>query len=354
MKKNNRKILILYSQLAGYLVSNLNYFLELNPESQIDIIYYPKSINAPFDFQLHNNIKLHDRKKHSNKSLTKLVDNINPDLALVSGWFDNSYLKISKKLKKNGKPTVCVIDNFFTGSTRQIFGLFPLKLLLRSCFSNAWVPGIRQYSYANLLGFRHKSIQTGFYCADLTLFEKNDKDIRLKKGQKNLLYVGRLVKYKWINELVDTFLTIKAKYNLDWSLTVVGNGPLENKLPESEYVKYIKFTQPEDLYKLALNAHAFVLPSIHENFGVTLHEFAATGLPILCSDNIGAQSEFVINNYNGWVFNSGSKISLKKTLHKMMNCNHNELEKMGNKSIEMSKKINKNEWCQTLLNYANN
>ena len=130
MKKNNRKILILYSQLAGYLVSNLNYFLELNPESQIDIIYYPKSTNAPFDFQLHDNIKLHERKKYSNKSLTKLVDNINPDVALVSGWFDNSYLKISKKLKKNGKLTVCVIDNFFTGSIRQIFGLFPLKLLV--------------------------------------------------------------------------------------------------------------------------------------------------------------------------------------------------------------------------------
>ena len=150
---------------------------------------------------------------------------MNPDVALVSGWFDNSYLIISKKLKKNGKPTVCLIDNFFTGSLLQVLASFPLKLILRSCYTNAWVPGIRQYSYANLIGFKHNSIQMGFYCPDLSLFEKKSKDCRPKSGTKNLLFVGRLVKYKWINELVDSFLIIKNKYNLDWKLTVVGNGP---------------------------------------------------------------------------------------------------------------------------------
>ena len=90
------------------------------------------------------------------------------------------------------------------------------------------MPGsrIRQYSYANLIGFKHNSIQMGFYCPDLSLFEKKSKDCRPKQEQKSL-FVGRLVKYKWINELVDSFLIIKNKYNLDWKLTVVGNGPLE-------------------------------------------------------------------------------------------------------------------------------
>ena len=146
-----------------------------------------------------------------------------------------------------------------------------------------------------------------------------------------------MVKSKWINELVDSFLIIKNKYNLDWKLTVVGNGPLECKLIDSKYVEYIKFTQPEDLYKLALNSNAFVLPSVHENFGVTLHEFASTGLPILCSDNVGSQSDFVINNYNGWVFNAGSKISLRKTMYKMMSCDYDKLEEMGKNSLSISK-----------------
>ena len=64
----------------------------------------------------------------------------------------------------------------------------------------------------------------GFYCPDLSLFEKKSKDWTKIRNKKSL-FVGRLVKYKWINELVDSFLIIKNKYNLDWKLTVVGNGP---------------------------------------------------------------------------------------------------------------------------------
>ena len=35
-----------------------------------------------------------------------------------------------------------------------------------------------------------------------------------------------------------------------------------------------------------------------------------------------------------------------------MSCDYDKLEEMGKNSLSISKKYNKNEWCQILLNYA--
>ena len=51
------------------------------------------------------------------------------------------------------------------------------------------------------------------------------------------------------------------------------------------------FIQPENLEKVK-NAGCFVLPSLKDNWGVVVHEFAAAGLPLIISDGVGAKLLF--------------------------------------------------------------
>ena len=61
---------------------------------------------------------------------------------------------------------------------------------------------------------------------------------------------------------------------------------------------------------ILISCGVFVLPSIYEPWALVLQEFAAAGLPILCSSICGASPHFVINNYNGYTFTAGDVLFL--------------------------------------------
>ena len=60
-----------------------------------------------------------------------------------------------------------------------------------------------------------------------------------------------------------------------------------------------------DPCKSYAEADLFILPSLHESFGLTVLEAMASGLPIIVSNNVGA-SQHIIEGKNGFVVSSGS------------------------------------------------
>ena len=107
----------------------------------------------------------------------------------------------------------------------------------------------------------------------------------------------------------------------------------------SDSVRFNEFMQPDQLAKEQAMAGCFVLPSRHEPWGVVVHEFAAAGLPILASDVVGATSKFVIDGYNGFIFKSDSVSALTQAMQKIISCNDDKLEEMGQRSYELSSRI---------------
>ena len=66
----------------------------------------------------------------------------------------------------------------------------------------------------------------------------------------------------------------------------------------------IKVTlSPGDPIKNYKQASIFVLPSIHESFGLVVLEAMASGLPTIISDSVGAK-DCVVNEKTGFVFES--------------------------------------------------
>lgn len=149
------------------------------------------------------------------------------------------------------------------------------------------------------------------------------KDYKEFKGKTNLLFVGRLVPYKGVPELLRIL-----EDREDFSLTIIGRGALDNsvgkqvKSPKlAGRVKWVKEgISDRELSEYYRGADYLVLPSIttQEGFGLTALEAMASGTPALVSDKTGVSKELKKKGLSKAVidFKKISKNSLPKITEK--------------------------------------
>ena len=88
------------------------------------------------------------------------------------------------------------------------------------------------------------------------------------------------------------------------------------------------------------NAGVFCMPSLSEQWGVSIHEASCIGMPLLLSDVCGSIPTFLIEGYNGYKFEAGSVSSLKEKMKSLIQCSDEELFAMGTKSHVLGQRIN--------------
>lgn len=128
---------------------------------------------------------------------------------------------------------------------------------------------------------------------------------KLQRGERKLvLYVGRLVREKGLQTLLDAF-EILLKENIRARLVIVGEGPVKEELMEKvlsngmhDHVHFTGFVDEASLVSLYKSSDVFVLPSLYEPFGIVALEAMASGVPVVVSD-VGGLSEIVENGLNG-------------------------------------------------------
>ena len=169
----------------------------------------------------------------------------------------------------------------------------------------------------------------------------------IKSIYYSFLYVGRYLTIKGIEDLWSAFLKFNET-NKEWILNCVGNGELfKNKIKHKNIIHH-DFIQPECLPKLVSKSGVFIMPSHFDHWGMAVQEFAAAGLPIICSSEVGSATEFLKEGENGYSFEAKNIESLCETLHKIANNDTNKLIRFGNKSNELSSKYNVKTWSDTL------
>lgn len=341
------KLLILYSEIAGYTLACLDQLLR-REHIHVRLIRWPVNAEAPFHFEFGERMEVIDRSTLSQQALNEQVQQFAPDAIFTSGWIDKGYVK-ALSLRPATCPVICGLDNQWTGSLRQRVATWLSPWLVRRHFDYLWGAGPRQRAFAQQLGYDDAHIREGYYSADVARFATGAETTpeRFDVAPRRLLYVGRLMAHKGIGELIEAFLQTSSESG--WRLSLVGKADRSVSLPRDPRIEYQDFVQPEALPAVYHAAQAFVLPSQAEPWGVALHEAAASGLPLIASDAVGAADAFLAPGENGFVHEAGVAGSLRDALERLFACRSDHLAQMGAKSQQLAHRITPQTWADTLL-----
>jgi len=315
----------------GYTLACLEN-LSKKRKTNVEVVYWDKNKLTPY-YPESPYLNFYPRSSLDYNKLIGLTQRLSPDMVYISGRMDNTYLRVARYCRSQGITTISGMDNQYLGNVRQKIAALFSPLLYRKYFDYIWVPGESQKRYALKLGSSEDRILTNLYSADYELFSKVNW-----KFSKRLVYTGRFAEVKNIERLINAFQKLELH---DWKLTLIGSGPLENKIKsaKSKNVEVISFLNPGALMENMGEGGVFCLPSLNEPYGVVVHEYAAAGYPLLVSNRVGAIEHFLQVGKNGYIFEPTNEEDLKEKLLTITSLSESKLTEMSKLSKTLASTI---------------
>lgn len=280
--------------------------------------------------------------------LWRMLTDFAPDAVVMTSWnFSDAYRAAMRRLRP---PVVriLVMDNLWRAAPKQWAGRLAHRWYLDPLVDAVMVPSDRTEFYARRLGFAAADVIRGSLSADTTLFSSPPRDGAELSGRRTFLYVGRLVDHKGADLLAAAYARYRELVAEPWALQVVGMGPLEPLLREVPGVELLGFRQPPEVAQLMREVSCYVLPSHIEPYGVVVHEAAASGLPVLCSDFAGAAAGMVQDGQNGWVVPASDVEAWAQAMARMSALPAERLADMSRVSVAIAQRLSPRGWAVNL------
>ena len=161
---------------------------------------------------------------------------------------------------------------------------------------------------------------------------------------KRILHLGRLVKWKRVDLLIEAVTQLSAKHETI-ELVIVGAGPEEESLKQLAAQKVpggrVKFLgsiyDSEALSVEILSSAIYVLAGMG---GLSINEAMAFGLPVVCSRCDGTETDLVSDGENGLFFIEGDAVDLASKIDSLL-LDPVRTQAMGEKALSViQEKIN--------------
>jgi glycosyltransferase involved in cell wall biosynthesis len=148
---------------------------------------------------------------------------------------------------------------------------------------------------------------------------------KVETGQTiRFIFIGWLVKDKGIVEILEACRALRDE-GYQFNFTLVGGGTFLDstaafisKYHLNDIVTIAGWQGKEEIRSLLSSSHVFVLPTYHEGFPNALMEAMSVGLPAISTD-VGAITETLIDEVNGYVIKVGDAKDLTNAMKKYIN-----------------------------------
>ena len=227
------------------------------------------------------------------------------DLIIVNGY--NNYPFI-----------LTFLFNFFSrkkkyiateSDTQLVIPKNPIKrfvkwLYLSIVFRNKYVLGFAGGNFTHKELFSYYGMQDGRIFL-MPMMVDNAKFYQEQKqfpATFTFLYVGRLVKHKNVEALIEQFNRYFSDKNV--TLRIVGSGNEGDRLRRkyaSNKVLFLGKKVDKELIKEFQNASCFLCPSFFEPWGLVVNEAMSSGLPVIATKYVGASFDLIKDKETGFV-----------------------------------------------------
>lgn len=283
------------------------------------------------------NVNYYDRESFKLIHKLRFISELKPSIIYVSGWMYPDDVLLCFLLRIKGYKIIVGFDDIWHNSIKQRFAKLFAPYILQRFYSYAWVAGPYQYDYAVNLGFIKKNIIFNCLSADTGVFRARNKCLHDFEVLK-FVYVGRFSEEKGVRLLLNSWRTITLQFP-HVRLDLIGNGNILNEIELPSNVEIFDFMDSEQLSQKLDEYNCAIIPSISEQWSISLHEFTLKGLPVISSNIVGAIPLFLIDNFNGYTFKSNSMNDLVRILIKFILLEDSKKVEMSKNSLLLSKRI---------------
>ena len=345
------RILFLVTELSTYMARCIEELATL-PGMAVGVVCVDPGINAPYDLGevTPNGVSVYRYRSLPGRRLVQgVASQFVPDVVVISGWQIPQYRHVARRI---GKRTLRVLfmDNQWLATPKQLLGVATASVYVRPLFDVAFLPGERHAVFARKLGFPHHAIWRGMYSCDQPRFARafDSRQAGPPEDAHSFLFVGRLVAEKGLDVLAEAYDMYRVRAEQPWPLVICGRGPLEHIFEGRPGVRVVGFVQPETLPDVFAGAGCFVMPSRFEPWGVAIHEAAAAGLPVICTNACGAAPHLVEDGVNGYVVETGSASYLADAMVKVAGLTNEARAHMSSMSNTLSVRYTPAYWAASV------
>ena len=286
-----KRVLFLTNAPAPY---QLEFFSEFKAHVELKVVFFsPKIENNPWAGRDESHyVTLSNAKDWV--TLKTLISEFNPDVCIFGGYKD--HLIVRAKI-------LCLVSNIKvchwlerplpSSGVKAALKYSIMRVFL--AFSDA-VFAIGQDAEA-MYAHMAKQVFNIPYSIDSSSYRIREwKDSSVVR----FLFVGQLIERKGVDRLLKAFHSFHEDKA---SLTIVGTGPLSDVVRrlshQQKNISKLDYQKPKDMKGLFANYDVFILPSVHDGWGVVVSEAMAAGLPVIGTPACGAVKDLVIAGHNG-------------------------------------------------------
>lgn len=341
------KVVICWSGMQGYSASCLQ---ALNKRQGVDLhVIHLDYQDLPYQEELLtgiSNVRLQAREP--NTAIPDMVAAERPDIVFLCGWFYPPYRNLTQRPEFATARFMLGMDTPWNGSWRQRINQLRLKGFIQR-MERVVVAGPRTREFARRLGAPNERILPGLYGFDFTRFGTVGAS-RLDTAPawpKRFLFAGRYVPQKGLGVLMDAYRIYRSSVPDPWPLDCCGTGPESGRLHGHSGVTDLGYVQPSALPEVFSQRGVFVMPSLEEPWGVAIAEAAATGLPLICSDQCGAADDLLHQYHNGLLVPADNVEGLADAM-RWMHEHHFAFRTMGLRSRSLAAAFSAEAWAQKM------
>ena len=342
------RVVICWAKIAGYTAACWR-ALAARPGIDLRVLaFVDDNIEQAFAPEVLHGVScqlLSPQERNDPDRVRSLVLEQQPDALILCGWFHPPYVKLAFHPALSKARKLMVMDTPWRGGLRQQLAKLRLRRYLER-MDYIFVAGERSWQYARRLGVAEARIRRGMNACDFPIFAAAIERRRAApQWPRKFLYTGRYVREKGLDTLLEGYARYRRRVSDPWPLTCCGKGPLRSMLISAAGVEDRGFVQPSDLPDVMAEHGAFVLTSRSEPWGVVIAEASAAGLPIICTEAVGASVELVRSYFNGLTVATDDPPSLAAALQ-WMHEHPERLPGLGRQGHHLAAAFSAEMWAQ--------
>lgn len=344
------KIFVIFVEPMLYGIDLIHEVYE-KTEYEFQYLYCTSKLTGKDDIVLPDNAFMcYGTEREHKQQVVSALNQFQPDFAVINGYVGAEQTAAIRYCQKHHIPYAIESDTPLHIPGNKLKAMLK-KIYLRSLLHHKYCYGFpggtlqkENLTYYGVPGNKNFIMPMSISSERLlrvaeNLPEKVDlKESLMLQNKKVFLFVGRLVEEKNVSLLIKAYEELK-KMRDDIALLIVGDGPERENLQaevkngniqDVYFFGYVVFPEIVRYYKAA---DFFVLPSVHEPWGLVVNEAMIMGLPVIVSSAVGCRIDLIKDGKNGFVFESGSGKSLIEKMIKIIKCDYQEITEQVRKTI---------------------